>query len=64
MLGDRGLGHLHANDNFVDGVFLAIGKDGDDLAATGLGNGGEDVGGMSLSCHEDQYIPYKEYVKS
>ena len=45
VLGDGRLGHLHADDDVVDGVLLAIGEDGDHLAAARLGDSGEDVGG-------------------
>ncbi len=51
-------------DDLIDGVLLAIGEHGDDLAAAGLGNRGEDVGGMGRSRHGVKiYIPITEYVK-
>src|ERR1700744_1970663 len=41
MLGDGGLSHFHTQDDFVDGVFLAIGQDGNDFAPPWFGDGGE-----------------------
>jgi hypothetical protein len=59
VLGDGGLGHLHAKDNLIDGMLLAVRQHGYDLGPPWFDDGAEDIRRLRGSRHEVNIFPFR-----